>query len=105
MYPHVPAGINEKALAASCVEGDLAAGVKLVQLLWAKGKDGDIDDMLNVAFPLKDGERAGFTQDGFDNLADALTEATRQREFQRVMVAVGVQDVDPPDLGTQPESD
>lgn len=95
MYANVPvtAGVNEKAYAARCIEGDLQAGMSLVRLLWAKGSQATILELLEIAFP-----KGTPTEAGFDNLADARAEAIRHREFHRVMKEGGVKDEDPIDL-------
>lgn len=93
MYANVPptaTGINEKAYAARCIDGDLQAGMSLVRLLWAKGHDATILELLDIAFP-----GGPPTEAGFDNLADARAEAIRHREFHRVMKEGGVKDEDP----------
>lgn len=100
MYPPIrPTTDNEASYAAKCIDGDRAAGMALARLLWAKGKTGDITDMVNVAFPLRDGKRPGLTKEGFDRLSDALTEACRYRDFHRVMRDGGIPDRDPVTVG------
>lgn len=90
MDAHIVTGVNEKAYAERCINGDLQAGMSLVRLLWAKGYQATILELLDVAFP-----GGTPTENGFDNLADARAEAIRHREFHRVMKEGGVPDVDP----------
>jgi hypothetical protein len=100
MDAHLSPGVNEKAYAERCINGDLQAGMSLVRLLWAKGFEATILELLEVAFP-----KGTPTEAGFDNLADARAEAIRHREYTRrskefpgVMSAGGIPDVDPIDL-------
>lgn len=92
MYANVPpsTGVNEKAYAERCINGDLQAGMSLVRLLWAKGHDATILELLEIAFP-----KGTPTEAGFDNLADARAEAIRHREFHRVMKEGGIPDREP----------
>lgn len=95
MYANIPKdGVNEASYAARCLQGDTAAGLALVRLLWAKGKDATMLELLDVAFP-----KGTPTQEGFDLLADARAEAMRHRDFHRVMREGGIPDREPMDIG------
>ena len=101
MAPHVPmppfggTTVNEKNLAAKCLQGDLRAGVQLIEALWEKGINACLDDLLRIANPTK----RKLSSAEFDALCDAV-----DLWHQKCLVVYRrTHGIDVPDV--QPESD
>lgn len=102
MFPPVPnfpqgqpggIGVNEQVLATRCLGGDVAAGERLVSMLWAKGNHVGISGLVRIACP---DCRPSVT--GFDALSDALD------LFRRAQL-VKYRRENTPKAEPQPESD
>lgn len=103
MYPPVPRspqeqpggiGVNERQLADRCLGGDIAAGERLVEMLWQKGNHVGITGLVRIACP--DCRPSVL---GFDALSDALD------LFRRARLVKYRRENAPKDDAQRPESD
>lgn len=67
------AGVNERALATRCLQGDVRAGADLIERLWARGADVTFLVLVRFAAPWAVGPHATrrLTVSEFDSICDA----------------------------------